>query len=284
MGFGTTFATLAFLFIFAGMSVIVIGMQDAITASATEIREQQQEIYDAQQQEIDITNSTYQENKTLDWIVTYNDEFDKGEYENTTSASDAVQLQNETNGIYTSNAYETGHTSNYTTISWSSLEPSGSSITLQLRSADTLTNLQAQTFVGPDGTSTTNYQTPGTAISSVHQGDKIIQYRATLQTSLETPQLQETQIGIQRDVGHITLTIQNTGSQKLYPQQTDAYIDGIRWQRTPSQRVIELENTIDERLWNAGEELHITLFENVTSNRIVTIINDNAQAQTQVSN
>lgn len=285
MGFGTTFATLTFLFIFAGMSVIVIGMQESITTAAATIQLQQQENLKAQQQDITTTNTNYQTTATRNWLTTYNDEFNKGNYTNTQATSDQIELNpNNTTGTYTSKAYDTGHTSNYTTISWSSIQPTGSDITFQLRSANTTQELETTNFVGPDGTTSTSYTTTGQSISATHNTDRIIQYQATLTTTTETPALQDVTIGVRRNVGHATITLQNTGTAKLRPERTDAYINGIRAHRTSTDRHLNLQIGLDERLWNPGQELTLTLFTNITTSKEVTIINEHAQTQTTVSN
>ena len=285
MGFGTTFATLAFLFIFAGMTVIVIGMQDSITAAATTINDQQQEILKAQQQAITVLNTNYEFAALKEWKITYNDEFNQGTYNNTTATTDQIELTNaNTEGTYTSTAYDTGHTSNYTTISWTSIEPTGSEITFQIRSANTTQDLESQPFIGPDETTQTTYNTPGESISDTHNQDQIIQYQATLTATDTSPQLQEITLGVRREVGHATLILENTGVAKLHPQRTDAYIDGIRVPRNQANRVLDLEIGLDERLWNPGQELEITLFTNISTSAVVTIINEYAQTQSTVTN
>lgn len=285
MGFSTTFAMLTFLMVFAGMSVAVISMQESITAAATAVKTQQEEATQATQQEISITNTNYAYAELRDWTTTYNDEINDGTHTNTTAQADSIQLAaSNTSGTYTSKAYNTGHTSNYTTISWNSIEPAGSSLALHVRSANTTADLQAAAFIGPDGTSTSNYTTTGTSLHASHDQDRIIQYRATLKTNASTPELADVTIGVRREVGHATLQIQNTGKQKLKPHHTDAYIDGVRALRNATDRVYTLENQLDERLWNPGEELNLTVFTNISTSKTITIVNDHARDQAAVTN
>ena len=267
------------------MSVIVISMHDSITAAATHAQEQQQTLLEAHQQAISITNTNYAYAALRDWKTTYNDDFDKGTYNNTTATSDQIELtETNTQGTYTSQAYNTGHTSNYTTLGWSSTEPANSNLTFQLRSANTTQDLESQAYIGPDGTTNTAYETPGTPIHESHNQDRILQYQATLTTTADTPQLHEVTIGVRREVGHATLTLENTGSAKLHPTRTDAYINGIRALRTSTDRHLDLEIGLDERLWNPGQELTLTVFTNITTSQTFTIINEHAKAQTTVTN
>ena len=66
---------------------------------------------------------------------------------------------------------------NWGTISFTISEPSGTDIKFQIRTAATQGGLSSATWYGPTSTSD-YYQTSGTAINSVHNGDRWIQYRA----------------------------------------------------------------------------------------------------------
>ena len=285
MGFGTTFAMLTFLMVFAGMSVAVISMQDSITAAATSVQQQQENAIKAAEQEISITSTSYAYADLRTWTTTYNDEFSQGTFQNASGQADSVQLAGtNTSGTYTSDAYDTGHTSNYSTISWSSVEPAGSSVSFQVRTANTSAGLQAATFIGPDGTSNTNYSTTGAALHSGHDQNRLIQYRATLTASGDTPTLADVRIGVRREVGHALLQIENTGRQKLRPEHTDAYINGIRALRNQTDRVYTLEKQLDERLWNPAEELNLTVFTNISTSKTITAVNEHARDQAEVTN
>lgn len=279
MGFGAVFSTLAFLLIFAGMVVLVINTQQTITASATEMRQQQERLADLSQQDITITNTQLQGPTELPWTIRYQDEFAQGTFANTQSQADRVTLDGATTGTYTSAAYNTGHQSNYTTLTWSAIIPSGATLEFQLRSADTLTALDTAPFIGPDGTTTTAYNTSGTPVHENHNEHQYIQWRATLQATTDAPQLISATLGVIRDAAHATITLTNNGNTKLRFEETDAYINGQRIPRSDAHRVIEYDNSFqDARLWNSAQDIAYTVFDTGT----ITLRNQRAQTTTTI--
>ena len=83
-----------------------------------------------------------------------------------------------TSGTLTSSAYDSGYDSDWSTISFTIDEPSATeNITFQIRTAATQGGLSSATWYGPTSTSD-YYETSGTAINSVHDGDRWIQYKA----------------------------------------------------------------------------------------------------------
>jgi len=76
-----------------------------------------------------------------------------------------------------------------TTLSWSASTPTSTAIKFQLSSSPDGTSWTD--FVGPDGSTSTYYTTPGTTVSSVHNGHKYIRYKVYLSTNdrSETPSL-----------------------------------------------------------------------------------------------
>ena len=101
-----------------------------------------------------------------------------------------------TSGTLTSSAYDGESYGNwdwevfYFTIN----EPSSTNIQFQLRSAATEGGLSSATWYGPTGTGD-YYTTSGTAINSVHNGDRWIQYRADFTGPGDaTPKLSDTTI------------------------------------------------------------------------------------------
>ncbi|MFC2025457.1 hypothetical protein ACFLTG_03505 [Chloroflexota bacterium] len=80
-------------------------------------------------------------------------------------------------GDLTSSDYDTEYDVEWGTISFTISEPSTTNIQFQLRSAATQGGLSSATWYGPTSTSD-YYQTSGTAINSVHDGDRWIQYWA----------------------------------------------------------------------------------------------------------
>ena len=80
-------------------------------------------------------------------------------------------------GDLTSSTYDTGFDVEWSTASFTIVEPSATDIKFQLRTASTEGGLSTATWYGPTG-SGDYYTTSGTAINSVHDGDRWIQYKA----------------------------------------------------------------------------------------------------------
>ncbi|WP_455391618.1 Kelch repeat-containing protein [[Eubacterium] cellulosolvens] len=81
-------------------------------------------------------------------------------------------------GNYTSKPYHIDHNSTFTQLSWNASITAQASIKFQLRTALTNTSLEAQPFVGPDGSTTSYYTLSPSTFWSGHQQDKWLQYKA----------------------------------------------------------------------------------------------------------
>jgi hypothetical protein len=84
-------------------------------------------------------------------------------------------------------------------MTWSAVTtPVLTGIRIQLRSAATEAELPNAPFLGPDGTELTWYETPGSPMSAVHDGDSWLQYRVRLETTQPRlgPMLQEIAIEV----------------------------------------------------------------------------------------
>ncbi len=274
MGFGTVFTVLSFLMIFAGMMVLVVSTQQTITASATEIRQQTEALQQQARADIAITNTQTLGVQTLLWTTTYQDEFQQGTFDDTQTTGDRVVLDGANTGTYTSIPYDTMHTSNYTQLTWTGIIPAEATLTFQVRTANTLQDLQSAPFVGPDGTTSTVYASSGTPIATANQEQQYIQWRATLQTTASTPELISATIGVRRDAPHVQIELENTGQTKLRFEETTVYADGVRIPSTG--RVIQTTPFLDERLWNPTQTITLTTFQTGT----ITIHNQRAQATT----
>jgi hypothetical protein len=99
-------------------------------------------------------------------------------------------------GVFTSQAFDCGSTNViWKTLSW--IEPivPGADVLFHLKTADIQGNLSLKGFIGPDGTSGTFYSFSPLGISSVHDGEPWIQYRAYLSTTgMNPPVLEEVSI------------------------------------------------------------------------------------------
>ncbi len=98
------------------------------------------------------------------------------------------------NGYLISCSYDTGSSTNYSTISWNATLPAGTAIKFRISSSsDGLTWTE---FLGSDGANSTYYTISGTNIWGGHDGDRYIKYKAYLETSNKsvTPVLQDVTI------------------------------------------------------------------------------------------
>ncbi len=88
-------------------------------------------------------------------------------------------------GNLTSSTFDTGTAStSYTTISWLPTSQSASTTAkFQIASSNTNTATTTWNYLGPDGTAATYYTVPGTTISSVHNGNQYVRYKAYLSTT-----------------------------------------------------------------------------------------------------
>jgi len=109
-------------------------------------------------------------------------------------------------------------------------EPSATDIQFQLRSAATEGGLNLATWYGPTGT-TDYYTTSGTAINSVHDGDRWIQYKAYFSSpGTNTPKLSD--ITITYTVALVAFTVEVTGGGYcLISDNTSEWAAG--WTTTP---------------------------------------------------
>ncbi|GEM_PF-3210031 len=96
-------------------------------------------------------------------------------------------------GTLESSSYDCGISADFGTISWDALTPAGTVLKFQIA---TNNNSLTWSFVGPDGTPATYYETSGADIWSGHDGGRYIKYKAYLQTasSNQTPELKEVSI------------------------------------------------------------------------------------------
>jgi hypothetical protein len=78
-------------------------------------------------------------------------------------------------------------------IEWDAVQPTGTTISFQVKSSRDLAGLNSTNFTGPDGTDLTYYTTSGTALNGLHVGDNWFQYLVILETSdpISTPILKD---------------------------------------------------------------------------------------------
>lgn len=98
-------------------------------------------------------------------------------------------------GSLTSSTFDTGGSStSYTTLNWqpSSQDPA---TTVKFQVATNNDNA-TWNFVGPDGTSSTYYTTPGTTLSSSNNGNRYVRYKAYLDTTNTAKNPTVTSVGV----------------------------------------------------------------------------------------
>jgi hypothetical protein len=135
-------------------------------------------------------------------------------------------------GDLTSSAHDGGDYGNWDwlTISFTINEPSGTNIQFQLRSAATEGGLSSATWYGPTGT-TDYYTTSGTAINSVHDGDRWIQYKAYFSSPGDsTPKLSDITIIYTVALSAFTVEVVG-GGYCLISDNTSEWATG--WTTTP---------------------------------------------------
>jgi hypothetical protein len=117
------------------------------------------------------------------------------------------------NGTYTSPHYEIGSNVSFKSLCWNGSVKYNTSIKLQLRSANSESNLITKSFVGPDGTPGSYYISSSSDIWPGHNNESWVQYKAYLSTKNrnETPRLNGVSI-IYNYWPNTTLVNPNTGS------------------------------------------------------------------------
>ena len=101
-------------------------------------------------------------------------------------------------GSFISSPFDTGSERNWNALSWLTTEPVGTEVKFQIRTSDFQDGLSAESFVGPNGKSSTFYLKPNELIWSGHDYDNWIQFKAYLSTNniSQTPILEEVSISL----------------------------------------------------------------------------------------
>lgn len=84
-----------------------------------------------------------------------------------------------------SSKFDTGDATVFGQLSWSSFTPAGTTLSVQLRSADTEAGLDAAPWYGPTGQAD-SYTVSHVGVNSIHDGDRWVQYAAVLATNNPT--------------------------------------------------------------------------------------------------
>ncbi len=89
------------------------------------------------------------------------------------------------------------------TLTWDAHAPSvASTARLQLRSADTLAELETEPFTGPDGSEASHFTVPGEAIPPYHRGHRWFQYRVEMTSAdgMEMPMMRSVTLVVREQV------------------------------------------------------------------------------------
>ena len=105
--------------------------------------------------------------------------------------------QYHSSGNLESQPFDRGERGIWKSADWSGVTDAETDIKFQLRTAPTHIGLQYMFFSGPDGTSSSYYETSGQAIGNMNNSHGWIQYRAYLWTAnpIKTPELHDVSIG-----------------------------------------------------------------------------------------
>jgi len=92
----------------------------------------------------------------------------------------------DTAGFLLSSTFDVGTTTNFLALEWlpndQPAETGATPVQFQIASNETLDEPLTWSYKGPDGTGSTYYTIPGTALSDVHDGDQYFRYRTFLET------------------------------------------------------------------------------------------------------
>lgn len=286
MGFGAVFATLMFIFVFTSVVIFTVTIQRNLAMSASEQHNKQRQADTYARMALTISSISYDYNAVNYWTDDLYADFQGTLTNAVVDGIGSILLSGPvySNGSYISQAIDSGFSSNYTTLSWTSTTPLATSVKFQVRAADSIVGLSSVSFTGPKGTSADYYTISGGLINETLSPNRYVQYVAYLGTNdnTKTPQLKKVQLGIQRPVGQISINVTNTGAEALIPGNTDVYI-GTRIPRNVSSRTIVLHDITNQALWDPGESMDITVFETLTSGKSVRITNSAAAAASTVS-
>lgn len=132
------------------------------------------------------------------------------------------------NGELESSIFDIGTTTNFLAITWTpSDQPQKSGVDsarFQIATSETLDstpeNPLTWNFVGPNGTASTYYTSPGQAIASLHDGDRYLKYKVFLKTAnnRNTPNISDVRFGFSTDctpVGQAYVSNLNSSSYSV---------------------------------------------------------------------
>jgi archaellum component FlaF (FlaF/FlaG flagellin family) len=287
MGFGAVFATIVFIFIFATAALFASTTQKSLQESASAAQARHVSNIKEVKESLRIDEIDYMYGAEQTWTDDLYRDF-AGATSDTLINGNGSILLNDTpyqDGTYTSQEIDTGVSgTNFTTISWTSIEPGSTAIGFQARAANSSVALQAASFTGPDGTAATYYTLSGGNLNATLSNNQYFQYKAYLNTTnpAQTPELQAVMIGVQRPIGHILLNVTNDGAVALEATETDVYAPS-RIARNNSLRTITVNDIKNQAFLDPGESMSIAIFTTLAAGETVTVSNDAASVSAVVS-
>lgn len=235
----------------------------------TEMQARNQADIQSGQSLFSLSGENYAYAPTIYWTETLYSDFTDGTFSQTTATGEGsvtLNTQPYVNGTYTSNIFDSGYdTTNYTTLSWTSVLPGTTGVQFQTRCGNTTAGITSASFAGQNGLTSGYYTVSGTQLNESMNYCRYLQYRANLTTqdTSQTPELQAVSIGVTRPVGVIELNVTNSGATSFIPNATDVYIGGIRVARNDTLRTLTLHDNAGQALWDPGETLQIDVYKNI---------------------
>ncbi len=282
MGFGTIFATVSFLFIFASMILVAASFQRNITLAAQAEHERDALASKNADADIIISDLAYAASASAPWVEDRYAVFSLGTFTDTAATSNGVHLNATpySTGTFESQIIDTAYSgTEFDTITWTSIEPALTTVQFQLRAENSTSALLSAPYIGPDGTAGTFFTVSGSSLDLSLDNNQYIQYIIYFDSSnpVATPEVHSVNLGITRPVGHVFVNVTNTGTEKLIPEHTDLYVSGVRILRNDTERTITLQDASGEALWEPGENLSIVIFTNVGASTPVLVSNGAAK-------
>ena len=284
MGFGSL-ATYVILFA-VGLSVIVgfiLTFRDYFVRSSISLEARQSIERQQAESGIEIINFTYnQTNVASDsYRVDTQAEFETGVSENISTTTTPGELHlNGTNltGVWYSEIIDTNYSVDFHTIESGANYGAQEDIYLQLRSAESTSNLTGQ-FLGPDGTSATVYQADNIdAINSIHDVDREFQVQVYIERLVNfiDPELDFIEINY-TPYNLLELHIKNDGKIQLDKDKIDYFLSGDRIDRASvySSNITSSTDIINPRIWDPDKIIRVLVSKNIEpDNYVITATNE----------
>jgi hypothetical protein len=242
---------------------------------------------------IHIENVSLSSAQSKQFLVNSESDFNEGIFyqTNETIVSGSVVLDLDgldyySDGYFISDIYDLSHPVDFTSLASNGQRPAPTFLGVQMRSANSSAELVGE-FLGPDGTNETYYGLLDTT-NSVHDGDKVIQFKVTMTTSdvSQTPQLDNITLNYKYMYDDLSIVVLNDGSIKIPFDNVDIFIDDDRIERnyvSLSKYVLDYTEIRNPSIWDPEEFLELKLPYNMTSgNHIIRLVTEYGTADNYI--